>query len=158
MASSSRYPANSRYPAKPTSARLALLPGLLGAIVLIAALALIGNASWYVWVQYAVAILAAICCVFAWQGHKYFWLIGLVPIVVLFNPVFPITLPNVAVPILHLAAAIVLIAAGITITVPTEKSDAAKANTAKQGSGTRTPGTRTPGSKGSTSRQQPKRR
>ncbi len=123
MASSSRYPANSRYPAKPTRARLALLPGLLGAIVLFAAIPLIGNAGWYLWVQYAAAILAAICCVFAWQGRTFLWLIGLVPIVVLFNPVFPIALPDVAVPVLHLAGAAVFVAAGIGITVPTEKSD-----------------------------------
>ena len=104
---------------EPAFARLALAPGLLGAIVLIAALALIGNADWYIWVRYIAAILALIVCVFAWQGKAYWWLIGLVPIAVVFNPVWPLPIPDIGLSLAHLAGAIVFVAAGVTIKVPT---------------------------------------
>jgi hypothetical protein len=81
----------SRPSTEPTRARLAFLPGLIGAIVLMAALALIGGA-WYVWVLFAVAILALIMCVFAVLWLRLF----------------------------HLAGAVVFIAAGISIKVPVE--------------------------------------
>ncbi|MGA0568726.1 DUF6804 family protein [Rathayibacter sp. KR2-224] len=110
----------SRPGSAPTLARLALLPGLLGAIVLIAALALIGG-SWYVWVLFAVAILALIMCVFAVQAKAYWWLIGLVPIAVVFNPVWPLPIPDLWLRLLHLAGAVVFIAAGIGIKVPAEE-------------------------------------
>jgi hypothetical protein len=111
---------SSRYPTKPSFARLALAPGLLAAIILVAALALIGT-SWFVWVQWAVSILALICCVFAWQGRAFWWLIGLVPIAVVFNPVFPITIPALALQLVQLASAVVFVAAGVTIKVPTDQ-------------------------------------
>lgn len=104
-------------PTQPEYARLALLPGLLGAIVLIAALALIGS-SWYLWVEYAVAIIALIMCVFAAQGKQYVWFIALIPIAVIWNPVWPITLPDLLFRLLHLIAAAAFIAAGIRIKVP----------------------------------------
>ncbi|WP_205864964.1 DUF6804 family protein [Planctomonas sp. JC2975] len=114
-------------PAQETSyARLALLPGLLGAIILIAALALIGGA-WYVWVQFAVAILALIMCVFAVQGKAYWWLIGLVPIAVVFNPVWPLPIDDLWLRILHLAGAVVFIAVGVSIKVPVEAKTAGPA-------------------------------
>jgi hypothetical protein len=114
---------SSRYPAKPTSARLALAPGLLAAIILVATIAIVGS-SWFVWVQYAVAILALICCVFAWQARQFWWLIGLVPIAVVFNPVFPFHLPGFAFQLIQLASAVVFIAAGVTIKVPTAEKKA----------------------------------
>ncbi|GAB3805914.1 hypothetical protein GCM10028798_28180 [Humibacter antri] len=96
------------------------MPGLLGAIVLIAALALI-HSSWYIWVLYAVAILALIMCVFAVQGKNYWWLAGLVPIAILFNPVWPLSIPDLWLRLLHLAGAIVFIAAGVSIKVPVDE-------------------------------------
>ncbi|WP_243063720.1 DUF6804 family protein [Humibacter sp. RRB41] len=108
---------------EPAFARLALFPGLLGAIVLVAALALIGNADWYIWVRYIVAILALIMCVFAWQGKAYWWLIGLIPIAVVFNPVWPLTIGDIWLSLAHLAGAVIFIAAGIAIKVPTDDAD-----------------------------------
>jgi len=107
----------SRTPAQPQYARLAMLPGLLGAIILLAALALIGG-SWYLWVEYAVAILALIMCVFAAQGRQFWWLIALIPIAVIWNPVWPITLPDLVFRLLHIVGAAAFIAAGIGIRVP----------------------------------------
>lgn len=109
----------SRPSTEPTRARLAFLPGLIAAIVLMAALALIGGA-WYVWVLFAVAILALIMCVFAVQAKAYWWLIGLIPLAVVFNPVWPLPIGDLWLRLLHLAGAIVFIAAGISIKVPVD--------------------------------------
>jgi uncharacterized membrane protein YgcG len=126
----------SRPSTEPTRARLAFLPGLIGAIVLMAALALIGG-SWYVWVLFAVAILALIMCVFAVQAKSYWWLAGLIPIAIVFNPVWPLPIGDVWLRLLHLAGAIVFIAAGVSIKVPVEA--------AKQGPAGRYDGTRAKG-------------
>ncbi|GAB3385985.1 hypothetical protein GCM10027568_03760 [Humibacter soli] len=108
---------------EPAFARLALAPGLLGAIVLIATLPLIGNDDWYIWVRYAVAILALIICVFAVQGKSLWWLIGLVPIAVVFNPVWPLPIPDIWLSVAHIAGAVIFIAAGVSIKVPTGDRD-----------------------------------
>ena len=51
-----------RTPQPPAYNRAALAPGLLGAIVLLAGIALLGG-DWYLYVEYAVSILALILCV-----------------------------------------------------------------------------------------------
>jgi hypothetical protein len=102
-----------------TTARLALAPGLLGAIVCLAALPMIGS-SWYVVVRYVVAILALIICVFAWQGKNYWWLIGLVPIAVLFQPIAVIPLSDLALYWVHFASTVVFIGVGVTTRVKVE--------------------------------------
>jgi len=130
----------SRPSTEPTRARLAFLPGLLGAIVLMAALALIGG-SWYVWVLFAVAILALIMCVFAVQAKTYWWLAGLIPIAIVFNPVWPLPIGDLWLRLLHLAGAVVFIAAGVSIKVPVEA--------AKQGPAGRYDGTRAKGNSSS---------
>jgi hypothetical protein len=110
----------SRTPAQPQFARLALLPGLLGAIILLAALALIGN-DWYLWAQYGAAILALIMCVFAAQGRQFWWFAALIPIAVIWNPVWPIGLPDLALRLLHILGAAAFVAAGIGIRVPSSE-------------------------------------
>lgn len=107
----------SRPAAKPTFARLALLPGILGGIVLLASFALIGG-DWYIWVRFVVAILALIMCVFAVQGKSYWWLIGLVPVAIVFNPVWPLPIDDLWLRLLSLAGTVVFVAAGIAIKVP----------------------------------------
>jgi uncharacterized membrane protein YgcG len=135
----------SRSSTEPTRARLAFLPGLIGAIVLMAALALIGG-SWYVWVLFAVAILALIMCVFAVQAKSYWWLAALIPIAIVFNPVWPLPIGDVWLRLLHLAGAVVFIAAGVSIKVPVEAG--------KQGPAGRYDGTRGKGGTASRSRGQ----
>jgi hypothetical protein len=102
----------------PEFRRTALAPGILGAIVLIAGFALI-DSDGFVWIRFATSILALIISVYAWQANQRWWLIGLVPIAVLWNPIFPIT---VGVEQLWLsmqyAAALVFIVAGVRIKVP----------------------------------------
>jgi len=100
----------------PQPARLALAPGFLGAIVLMAGLALVGTKN-YVWIEYPAAILAAITGWFAIQG-KTWWLIApLAAILVIWNPVFPLGLPDIAFQGLSILGAATFIAAGVLIKV-----------------------------------------
>jgi hypothetical protein len=99
----------------PEFRRTALAPGLLGAIVLIAGLALLDNTGAYLWIRFPVSILAVIVCIYAWQGKQPWWFIGLVPIAVLWNPVWVIELHGQFWVALQFVAALVFIAAGILI-------------------------------------------
>lgn len=105
-----------RYPTR-DSARMALVPGLLAAIILLAGLALVGGHAYDV-VRYPVAILAAVLGWFAIQARGFLWLIGLAPILVLWNPVLPFTFPDAVWFSLHLAAIGVVVAAGLVLRVP----------------------------------------
>ncbi|MET0714241.1 MAG: DUF6804 family protein [Mycetocola sp.] len=104
-------------PALPDFTRPALAPGILAAIVLFVGVALI-DSSWFIVVRFVVAILAVIIAWFAIQAHKWWWLVVLVPIVVLWNPVFPLGLTGTGWMSAQLIAPIFLVAAGIMITVP----------------------------------------
>lgn len=105
------------YPTK-SFRRTALAPGILGAIVLLAGLALIDSGAFY-WIKMAVAILAAIVVVFAWQARQWWWLPFLAAIVVLWNPIWPIDLHNGRVWVaLQYVATVVFIVAGILVKVP----------------------------------------
>lgn len=108
--SSAQYPTTSR--------RTALVPSLLAVVALLIGVALIASDGFTV-IRYVVAILALIVAWFAWQARQWWWIIGLVPIAVLWNPVFPIDLglPDVWLG-LQYAAAIVFLAAGILVKVP----------------------------------------
>ena len=73
--------------------RTAIIPAVLAAIALLAGLALL-NSEGFIVIRFAVSILALVVAVFAWQAKQWWWLIGLVPIAVLWNPAFPIDLGN----------------------------------------------------------------
>lgn len=106
---SARYPDRTR--------RTALIPALIAVIALLIGVALIDTGAFTV-IRYVTSIFALIVAVFAWQARHWWWLIGLVPIAVLWNPVLPIEL---GIPELWLAlqylAAILFIAAGLLIRV-----------------------------------------
>ncbi len=91
---------------------------MLGALILLFGLALPGD--WYLYVRYAVSILALILCVFAGQAKQWWWLAGLIPIAVLWNPVWPITAIGGALPLLSLAAAAVFVVAALLIKIPAD--------------------------------------
>ncbi|HEU0256589.1 MAG TPA: DUF6804 family protein [Microbacteriaceae bacterium] len=97
--------------------RAAVAPGLLGAIALLAGLALIGG-SWFIGVQYAACLFACILCIIAGQAKVWWWLIGLVPIVVVWNPVFPLTLGEEWWRLAGIAGSAVFVAAGLFIHSP----------------------------------------
>ncbi|UAJ80876.1 hypothetical protein IT072_07685 [Leifsonia sp. ZF2019] len=109
----------SRTPQQPTVNRAALAPGIIAAIVLLAGLALIGGA-WYLYVQYAVAILALIMCVFAGQAKQWWWLVGLVPIAVVWNPVWPLAIEGTVLRALHVVASVFLVCAAVLIKIPAD--------------------------------------
>lgn len=96
---------------------MALAPGIVLAIVLLAGLALVGTEE-YIFVLYTVAILAAVMSWFAIQARAWWWLIGLAPMVVLWNPILPFTFLDVIWSSLHLVGIGIAGAAGLIIRVP----------------------------------------
>ena len=107
---------SARYPSK--TRRTALAPGLLAAIALLVGVVFIAGDGFTV-IRYLVAILALIVAWFSWQAGQWWWIIPLVPIAVLWNPVFPLDLgvPDLWLGLQYVAAA-VFIAAGILVRVP----------------------------------------
>ncbi|CAN5187339.1 hypothetical protein BH09ACT5_BH09ACT5_01830 [soil metagenome] len=93
------------------------MPSLLAVVALLIGVALIEGDGFTV-IRYVVAILALIVAVFAWQARQWWWLIGLVPIAVLWNPVIPVELgmPDLWLGLQYVAA-LVFIACGILIKV-----------------------------------------
>ena len=107
-------------PVDPPFMRSAFAPGLLGAIVLLAGLALLGVDSFII-IRYAVSILAFIICVFAVQAKAWWWLIALIPIAVLWNPVIVIELHGKGWVSAQFIAALLFIIIGVRIKVPTRR-------------------------------------
>lgn len=105
-----------RYPQKSFS-RPALAPAIIAGIALMAGAALIGS-EWFIIVRFAVAILVAVMGVFAVQAKAYAWLLVIVPVVIAWNPVFPITMGGIGWAIAHLAVPVALVVAGYFIRVP----------------------------------------
>lgn len=97
--------------------RTALIPALIATVALLAGVVLIEGDGFTI-IRYVVSIFALIVGVFAWQAKQWWWLIGLVPIAVLWNPVIPIELGLADLWLgLQYVAAAVFIAAGILIRV-----------------------------------------
>lgn len=90
--------------------RTAIIPAVLGAIVLLAGLALLDTDGFIV-IRYVVSILALIVAWFAFQAKQWWWLFGLLPIAVLWNPVLPIELgiPTLWLALQYVAALVFLI-------------------------------------------------
>src|SRR5690554_122158 len=105
----------------PTFFRPALAPGILAALVLFGGLALLESDA-YLYIRFGVCILAAIVAFFAWQGGAWWWLIGLVPIVVIWNPAWVIELSGQGWVAIQFVAALVLIGSGVFIKVPRDDS------------------------------------
>ncbi len=94
--------------------RNALAPGLLAALVLVIAPFLIGG-DWFTVVRYAVTILALIIAWFAVQARQWWWLIGFIPIAVLWNPVLPLPFAGPVWLAAQVAAAGIFVVAGLLI-------------------------------------------
>ena len=101
----------------PEFTRPALAPGILGAVVLLAGLALLDNPGGYLFIRFGVSILALILCVFSFQAKQWWWIIGLAAIAVVWNPVWPLSLAGQVWVALQFAAALVFIATGIMVKV-----------------------------------------
>jgi hypothetical protein len=115
----------SSYPT-PEFRRTALAPGLLAAIVLMAGLALLDNPGGYIFIRFAVAILALIVLVFAWQAKQWWWILPLLVIAAAWNPILPPPFSGQWWVAAQFVAAIVFIAAGILIKIvnPDDKNKA----------------------------------
>lgn len=131
MAAASQKPASpntrkDRY-GDPGYRRLALAPGILAAIALLAGFALIGG-GYFIIIQFAVAILAAICGWFAIQAKQWWWLPLFAAIIVAWNPVVPFAFDGWLWFGAQYAAVIVFALAGwlIKVKVPDEKDRAAR--------------------------------
>ncbi len=101
----------------PEFRRPALAPGILGAIVLIAGLALLDNDGGFLFIKFGVAILALIMCVFAWQGQQWWWIIALALIAIAWNPIWPFAFHGQLWVASQFVAAIVFVATGVRVKV-----------------------------------------
>ncbi|MBK4347551.1 DUF6804 family protein [Lacisediminihabitans changchengi] len=103
----------------PTAAfrRPALAPGLLGAIVLLAGLALLDNETWFLVIRFLVAILALILVVFSYQAKHWWWIPLLLAMAVVWNPVFPFLFHGQIWVAAQLVAALAFVAVGILVKV-----------------------------------------
>jgi hypothetical protein len=106
------------------SERRALAPAVLAAIVLVAGLALLGSDG-FLYIRYAVAILALIMAVLVWQARRWAWLPGLVVIAVLWNPVLPFPFAGRPWAIGQLVAAAALLVTGFFASRRTDAAGAA---------------------------------
>ena len=109
---SGRYPDQYR--------RTALVPAIIAVLALLAGIGFVDSGG-YIVIRYVVSILALIIVVFAWQARQWWWLLGLVPIAVLWNPIVPIELAEPGLwLVLQYFAVVVFLAAGIMVRVKEE--------------------------------------
>jgi hypothetical protein len=107
----------SSYPTR-SFRRTALAPGILGAIVLLAGLALLDSGAFF-WIKTVVAILAAIVAVYAWQAKQWWWLVPLAAIVIMWNPIWPIDWGHwIGWLVAQYVAAVLFLIIGVLIKVP----------------------------------------
>lgn len=115
--------ANSRpmgTPVEPDFTRSALAPGLLGAIVLMVGLSLLDSDAFTI-IRFAVSILALIMIVFVIQAKAWWWLPGLLPVAVLWNPIVEFDLHGQVWVAAQFVAALLFIAVGIITRVPVHR-------------------------------------
>jgi hypothetical protein len=101
----------------PTFRRTALAPGLLGAIVLLAGLALLDNSGGFLFIRFGVASLALIMCVFAWQARQWWWIPFLAAIAVIWNPAWVFPFHGQLWVGAQFVAALVFVASGILVKI-----------------------------------------
>jgi hypothetical protein len=92
--------------------RRALAPALLGAIVLLAGALLVGQDA-YLYIRFAVSILALITAVFVWQAKQWAWLPVPVVVAVLWNPVIPFAFAGQPFRLGHVVGAVALLLTGL---------------------------------------------
>ncbi|RIX31143.1 DUF6804 family protein [Amnibacterium setariae] len=91
--------------------RRALAPAALGAMVLLGGLLLVGQ-EWYLYIRFAVSVLAVITTVFVWQAKQWAWLPVPLVVAVLWNPVLPFAFSGQPFRLGHVAGAAALLITG----------------------------------------------
>ncbi|GAA1220433.1 hypothetical protein GCM10009655_20000 [Rhodoglobus aureus] len=95
-----------------------VLPAAVLAVLVLLVGAGIVETEIFTVVRYVVSILALICVVLVVQARQWWWAIGLVPIAILWNPVFPIEVADTQLFAgLHYIAALVFIVIGVAVRV-----------------------------------------
>ena len=97
----------------PEFRRTALAPGILGAIVLIAGLALLDSGNGFQFIRFGVSILALIVGWFAIGAKHWWWAIPLAVVAVLWNPIWPLQFHGQVWVGAQFVAALVFIGAGV---------------------------------------------
>lgn len=105
----------------PNFTRPALAPGLLGAIALMVGLMLLDIEAFLI-VRFVVSILAVIMCVFVVRSGSWWWLIGLVAIAVVWNPVLVIELHGQGWVSFQFVAALYFVIVGVLTKVTESKN------------------------------------
>jgi hypothetical protein len=105
------------YPTSRGFTRPALIPGILLAIAMILGVVL-ETGGYALIVRYAASILALIMLVFAYQARSYWAYLPLAAIAVVWNPIWHVTLPDLAALVAYALTAIIGVAAGILTKVP----------------------------------------
>jgi hypothetical protein len=101
----------------PPTIRPGFLPGILGAVVAFVGTGLFGSDAYLV-ILFGISILALILAVFAVQGRKWLWLIPLVALAVIWNPVLPFDFAGPLWLLAHLAAAAVFLVVAFFLRTP----------------------------------------
>jgi hypothetical protein len=91
--------------------RRALAPAVVGVLVLLGGLLLVGQDA-YLFIRFAVSVLALITGVFVWQAKQWAWLVPPVVVAVLWNPVLPFAFEGQPFRLGHIAAAAALLLTG----------------------------------------------
>jgi hypothetical protein len=110
-----------RAAAAPRGQRNALAPGILAALVLVVAPALLAS-EWFTVIRFVVAILALIVAWFAVKARQWWWVPVLVAIAVLWNPVVPFAFGGAWWVGGQLVAAVVFLVAASNIRTPAPES------------------------------------
>jgi hypothetical protein len=92
--------------------RRALAPAVVGVLVLLGGLLLVGQDA-YLFIRFAVSVLALITAVFVWQARRWAWLVPPVVVAILWNPVLPFPFAGQPFRLGHIAAAAALLLTGV---------------------------------------------
>ncbi|MGV8850959.1 MAG: DUF6804 family protein [Rhodoglobus sp.] len=108
------------YPDRPR--RVVLPAAILAVLVLLVGAGIIDTEIFTV-VRYVVSILALICVVLVVQARQWWWATALVPVAILWNPVFPIEIANTQLFAgIHYFAALIFIVVGVVVRVADAQS------------------------------------
>lgn len=108
---------------RPAFRRTALAPGLLAAVALLGAVALIESDAFIVF-RFVISILALVVLVFAFQAKHWWWIPIMLAVAVIWNPVFPLDISGPLWVGAQYVAILVFVLAGVFIKVPFTEADA----------------------------------